>query len=88
MPNVDFKRDLLPHFAAIAIFFIVTIIFFAPVIFEDKTLPQHDITQWQGSAQELKEYREQTGKEGFGPIRCLVACQVTWSILNMTVNCT
>ena len=64
MSNIDFKKDLLPHLIAIIIFIVVTILFFAPVIFEGKTLPQHDITQWQGSAQELIEFREKTGEEG------------------------
>lgn len=64
MLNLSFKKDILPHIAAISIFLFVTVIFFAPVIFEDKELPQHDITQWRGGAQELIDYREKTGEEG------------------------
>lgn len=64
MPNIDFKKDLFPHFVAITIFCLVTLVFFAPAFFEGKTLPQHDITQWKGGAQELLEYREKTGEEG------------------------
>lgn len=64
MLNLNFKKDILPHLAAVFIFLIVTLIFFAPVVFEDKELPQHDITQWRGGAQELIDYREKTGEEG------------------------
>ncbi|WP_422359483.1 YfhO family protein [Reichenbachiella sp.] len=64
MLNLSFKKDILPHLAAVFIFLVVTLIFFAPVVFEDKELPQHDITQWRGGAQELIDYREKTGEEG------------------------
>ncbi|MCV9385708.1 YfhO family protein [Reichenbachiella ulvae] len=64
MKHFDFKKDILPHLAAIAIFLIVTIVFYSPVFLENKALPQHDIMQWKGSAQELEEFREQTGEEG------------------------
>lgn len=45
-------------------FLIVTVVFYAPVFFDNKELPQHDITQWEGSAQELTSFRDQTGEEG------------------------
>lgn len=64
MHNLNFKKDFLPHLAAIAIFCLVTVLFFAPVFFEGKTMPQHDITQWEGGAKELIDYREKTGEEG------------------------
>ncbi|MEO9802572.1 MAG: YfhO family protein [Reichenbachiella sp.] len=64
MLNLNFKKDLLPHLVAIAIFCFTTVLFFAPVFFEGKSLPQHDITQWEGGAHELIEYREKTGEEG------------------------
>lgn len=64
MLNLNFKKDLLPHTIAVAIFCLATVLFFAPVFFEGKTLPQHDITQWEGGAKELIDYRERTGEEG------------------------
>ena len=64
MLNLNFKQDLMPHAIAIAIFCLATVLFFAPVFFEGKTLPQHDITQWKGGAKELIDYREKTGEEG------------------------
>lgn len=64
MLNLNFKKDFLPHAVAIAIFCLATLSFFAPAFFEGKTLPQHDITQWEGGAKELIDYREKTGEEG------------------------
>lgn len=64
MPKLDLKKDILPHLVAVIIFCVVTLAFFAPAFFESKTLPQHDITHWKGGAQELIEYRENTGEEG------------------------
>jgi len=61
--NLDFKKELLPHLAAIAIFLIATAVFFAPVLFEGKTLPQHDITQWEGGAKEILDFKDKTGEE-------------------------
>ncbi|WP_083262382.1 YfhO family protein [Roseivirga sp. 4D4] len=64
MIKINFQKDVLPHLVALIVFLVLTIIFFKPVFFEEKTLFQSDIIQWQGSAQELFDYREQTGKEG------------------------
>lgn len=64
MRRIHFQKDILPHLIAITIFLILTVIFFKPVFFESKSLLQSDITQWKGSAHELTEYRDQTGKEG------------------------
>jgi hypothetical protein len=64
MRKFDFKKDILPHLVAIAIFLLLTVFFFQPVFFEGKVLSQSDILQWQGGAQELTEYRAETGEEG------------------------
>lgn len=62
MKNLDFKRDILPHVIAIAVFYLVTIAFFSPIIFEGKELPQHDITMAEGGSKELKDYKKETGE--------------------------
>ena len=62
--NVDFRQDILPHLVAVIAFLVVTVVFFNPVFFESKKLNQHDIKQWEGSAKELLDHREQTGEEG------------------------
>ena len=56
--------DVAPHLLAVLVFLIVTILFFNPIFFEKKSLNQHDIQQFLGSAKALKDYREATGEEG------------------------
>ncbi|MDX5437306.1 MAG: YfhO family protein [Pontibacter sp.] len=59
----NFKRDVLPHLIAVAVFLLLTAVYFAPVLFEDKGLSQHDILQFKGGAKEIQDYREKTGEE-------------------------
>lgn len=64
MNKVSFKHHILPHIIAIITFLILTISFFSPIFLENKEIKQHDIIQWQGGAQELEQYRAETGEEG------------------------
>ena len=64
MKKINLLKDVLPHVLAVVLFFLVTVLFFNPLFFDNKTLDQHDIKQWQGGAQQLNEYRQETGKEG------------------------
>jgi hypothetical protein len=57
-------QDVWPHVLAVLIFLVVTIGFFSPVFFDNKSLDQHDIQQFIGSSKALKDYREATGEEG------------------------
>lgn len=43
--------------------FIITAVFFKPLVFGNKVLKQHDISMWQGGAKELKECRENSEEE-------------------------
>lgn len=52
----------LPWIAAPIIFFMVCNHFFAPQ-FEDKTLQQGDIVQYEGMSHDIKEHREATGED-------------------------
>ena len=63
MKKLHFSTDILPHIVAIAVFLIVTIFFFNPVFFENKSLQQYDIQQFLGSSKAIEEYRESTGEE-------------------------
>lgn len=63
MPSIDFKKQLIPHAIAALIFLAVAVLFFAPVVLENKGLSQHDILQWEGAAKEIIDYREKTGEE-------------------------
>ncbi len=55
-------RRLVPYGAAILVFAALTIIYVSPVL-EGKRLMQPDIVNWQGMAQEIVEFREETGDE-------------------------
>ncbi len=61
--SINFKRDVLPHLIAVLVFLLLTAVYFAPVLFEDKGLAQHDILQFRGGAHEIMEHREKTGEE-------------------------
>jgi hypothetical protein len=53
--KVDLKK-LIPHGIAIALFLLLTIIYFLP-LFEGKGIEQHDIAQWTGMSKELTDFR-------------------------------
>ncbi len=53
-----------PHAIAILVFLLVTIFFFSPVFFDNKSISQHDIQEYQGASKSLSDYREATGEEG------------------------
>ena len=56
--------DVWPHALAVIVFLVVTITFFSPIFFENKSLDQHDIQMFLGSSKALKDYRDATGEEG------------------------
>ncbi len=57
MGKINFKRDWLPHIVVLALFAILTSIYFYPA-FEGKVLSQHDVQQWRSSVQEAKQYNK------------------------------
>ena len=50
-------RAFLPHAAAIVLFLLLSYLYFFPLL-QGKTVAQTDRDQWQGSAQELEQYRQ------------------------------
>lgn len=50
-------RALLPHLAAVVLFLLLSYLYFYPLL-QGKTVAQTDRDQWQGSAQELEQYRK------------------------------
>ncbi len=56
--------DVLPHIIAIVVFLLVTVFFFSPIFFDNKSLSQPDIQQFQGGSKTLSDYRASTGEEG------------------------
>ena len=63
MKNIRFADHIAPHLIAIVAFVLVTVLFFKPIFFDNKTLQQHDIQQFLGSAKSITDYREETGEE-------------------------
>lgn len=61
--KIRFIPHVLPHLVALAVFLLVTVFFFNPVFFDNKTLEQHDIQQFVGSSKAIADYREHTGDE-------------------------
>ena len=61
MKKPDFK-NFLPYFTAIAIFLVITIIYFSPLL-EGKKIYQSDIVNFRGASKEIVDFREQTEKE-------------------------
>ncbi|MFO7256590.1 MAG: YfhO family protein [Bacteroidota bacterium] len=64
MKKLDFPGDVLPHIVAVAVFLVVTVVFFRPAFFENRVLSQYDIEQWEGSSKALRDFRDRTGEEG------------------------
>jgi hypothetical protein len=54
-------KKSIPHVIAIAIFLILTCVYFAPGIFEGKNLQQSDMQKVSGMTQELSDYYEKEG---------------------------
>ena len=52
-----------PHLLAVLLFLGLTIGFFYPVFFGDKSLRQSDIQQYRGSVEEIRNYKQKTGEE-------------------------
>lgn len=62
MKNISFKA-ILPHLIALTVFFLITLMFFHPVIIDGKVMTQNDIVQGVSSGQEIKNFRLETGEE-------------------------
>lgn len=58
----DFFARSWQHIVALGVFLLLTIGYFSPVFFENKTLPQSDMISYQGMGQDAREYHEQTGE--------------------------
>jgi Bacterial membrane protein YfhO len=56
-------KSIQPHALAVAVFLVVTILFFNPIFFDNKILNQQDIQQFRGSYKSILDYRAVSGKE-------------------------
>src|SRR6476659_6587859 len=59
MKNQALKK-LLPHFIAVIVFLVVSLVFCKPVL-DGNVLNQHDNISWKGMAQNSFEYKEKNG---------------------------
>ncbi|PRY90732.1 YfhO family protein [Mongoliibacter ruber] len=59
----NLKKEVLPHFIGIAIFYLIVLFYFSPAVFEGKIIFQYDILQWEGAAKEILDHRAETGEE-------------------------
>jgi len=60
------KKDLLnrslPHIFAVVLFLLISFVYFSPLL-EGKKLQMSDVRNYKGMAQEVKDFRQETGKE-------------------------
>ncbi|MDF2157477.1 YfhO family protein [Algoriphagus sp. CAU 1675] len=61
--QLDFKKEILPHLIGIVVFYLLIVFYFSPLVFDGKVIFQSDILQWEGSAKEVMDFRENTGEE-------------------------
>jgi len=52
-----------PHVLAVLFFVVLAVAYFAPIVFEHRSLAQHDITQFQGGARETQQWLAEHGHE-------------------------
>ena len=65
MKNINWKSVLtkaLPHIGAIAIMYLLTLIYFSPVCFDNKTITQGDVVNFIGTTHEVQEFQKETGE--------------------------
>lgn len=61
--QIDFKKDVFPHLLGVISFYLLVLLYFSPIVLDGKMMFQGDILQWEGSAKEILDYRENTGEE-------------------------
>ena len=58
----SYIKKTIPHVCAIVVMYLLTIIYFSPVFFDNKELPQSDMVSVEGMTQEVKSHHEKTGE--------------------------
>lgn len=61
--QLNFQKDLLPHLLGIALFYVIVVFYFSPLVFDNQVMSQGDILKWEGLAKESLDYRKATGEE-------------------------
>lgn len=60
--NSPFVKKILHALAVIALFFVLILVYFSPVL-DKKELKSHDVMQYKGMAREITEFEEKTGEK-------------------------
>ena len=63
MKALNWKK-LLPHLTAVAVFVLISLVYFSPVL-EGKKLEQQDIRQFKGMSEEIVQHRAEYDEEPF-----------------------
>lgn len=59
----SFFKNNLPHFLAVAALFLITVVYFSPMVLEKKELVTGDVMQGVGGQQELVSFQKETGEQ-------------------------
>ena len=65
MKNIDFKtviKKILPQVGAIAIMYLLTAVYFSPVVFDGKGMQQGDMVSVEGMTKEVRDYQKESGE--------------------------
>jgi hypothetical protein len=61
MKNLNFKQ-VLPHFVAVAFFLALTVVYFSPIVLDNKDLVQGDMLGVEGMVKATTDFHKQTGE--------------------------
>lgn len=64
MNKINFKQWW-PHLVAIALFLLLTIFYFSPVVFDGKDLPQGDVTSAKAWGKDAQDFHKKTGEYAY-----------------------
>lgn len=61
----EILKKWMPYIGAIVLFIVLSVAYFAPVVFDDKGLVQGDVKSFLGMGKDLQDYNRQTGDYAF-----------------------
>lgn len=79
MNKISFKHYG-KHLVAVALFIVLAMAFFYPMILENKTLLQYDIKSGKGWGRDAREYYEKQARLLTGRTKCSLVCLLTMPI--------
>lgn len=61
--KIDFRKEILPHILAVAVFFLIILFLYHPIFLENKDIRMNDVLQGIGGGQESSEFRKLNDEE-------------------------